>query len=102
MTSVSTRFIVFSLLISFLVCAASTSFSGQFILDIFGNPIKDLENTFIKPEKPEAPKTSSVREDLSANNGDNSRPKMIDVPLNIERCGAGLTMDVNGVCRQPW
>nr|BAJ21210.1 insect cytokine precursor uENF1 [Mamestra brassicae] len=101
MTSVSTRFIIFSLLISFLVCAASTSFTGQFILDIFGNPIKDLKNTFVKPEKKGGSKTSSVREDLSAD-GANPKPKMIDVPRNIERCGAGLAMDVNGVCRQPW
>lgn len=104
MTSESTRFIVFSLLTSFLVCAASTSFSGQFILDIFGNPIKDLKKAFIKSE--EIPKTSSLREDLSRNKDKPLDPqeKMIEVPRNIERpkCEVGRYVDANGVCRQPW
>lgn len=101
MTSLSTRLIVFSILISFLVCAASTSFTGQFLLDIFGNPVKDFQNTFIKEK--EVPKTSSVREDPSRQKkDDNSQPKMIDVPPNAQRCDAGSYMDVNGVCRQPW
>ncbi|PZC82014.1 hypothetical protein B5X24_HaOG211570 [Helicoverpa armigera] len=99
MTSLSTRLIVFSLVINFLVCDASSSFSGKFLLEIFGNPIKDLENTFLKPK--EEPRTSSVREEISHEGGDNPQTKMIDVPLNTERCRAGLVMDINGVCRQP-
>ncbi|KAH9640981.1 hypothetical protein HF086_015077 [Spodoptera exigua] len=73
----------------------------KFLLDIFGNPVKDFQNTFIKEK--EVPKTSSVREDPSRQKkDDNSQPKMIDVPPNAQRCDAGSYMDVNGVCRQPW
>lgn len=102
MTSVSTRLIVFSILISILVGAsASTSFTGQFLLDIFGNPIKDFQNTFTKEKV--FPKTSSLREDpYRKKKDDNSQPKMIDVPSNAQRCQAGSYMDINGVCRQPW
>lgn len=98
MTSVSTRFIALSLLVNLLVCAASSSFSGQFILDIFGNPVKDLRNTFIKTK--ETPTANSVLD--KSTEGGKSDTKMIDVPPNTERCDRGTVMDVNGVCRQPW
>ena len=103
MTSVSTRLIVFSLLTCFLVTAACTSFTGQFIIDLFGNPIKDLKNTFMKQEN--NPKTSSVREDLYNTKGEGrTGGKMIEVPLNVERpkCENGLHVDMSGVCREPW
>lgn len=101
MTSVSTRFIVFSFLVNLLACAATRTFTGQFLLDIFGNPIKDLENTFLN-----SPETTTVKSEREKNSGESdggkSDTKMIDVPPNAERCSSGTVMDINGVCRQPW
>ncbi|CAD0198849.1 unnamed protein product [Chrysodeixis includens] len=101
MTSVSTRFIVFSFLVNLLACAAARSFTGQFILEIFGNPIKDLEDTFFN--LPETTTYKSEQEKNSAeSDGGKSDTKMIDVPPNAVRCTSGTVMDINGVCRQPW
>lgn len=117
MTSVSTRFIVFSLLAHVLLCAANNP-SGQLLLELFGNPIKDFQNTianlkFTISNQKDIPiinekATFKEGEKAASKEGEDDKPKdsttMIQVPPNTERerCYGNTVKDINGVCRQPW
>lgn len=102
MTSLSTRFIVFNLLVHIIVCAGHTS-SKQFLIDLFGNPIKDLQDTFenIKISLTKIPNTRKEDKPKKTDE-DNADTQMIEVPVNAEKCRRGSVKDISGVCRTPW
>lgn len=93
MTSVWARFIVFSLIIHVISCAVNVP-PGQFIIDLFGNPIKDIKDTYKNLKKNLLLEDDEPRTTI--------RASMIEVPLNTERCTGNTVKDINGVCRQPW
>lgn len=93
MTSVWARFIVISLTIHIISCAVSVP-PGQLIIDLFGNPIKDIKETYENLKKNILLEDDEPRTTIKAS--------MIEVPLNTERCTGDEVKDINGVCRQPW
>lgn len=102
MTSVSTRIILFSLLAYLTVCGAYTP-SGQVFIDLFGNPVKDLKKIVENFRIKASPVVNKLEEGKQKEtNGDRSDTKMIDVPLNKEKCPVDTKRDINGECRQPW
>ncbi|CAB3236234.1 unnamed protein product [Arctia plantaginis] len=92
MTSVWARFIVFSLMFHIITCAVNVS-TGQFIIDLFGNPVKDIKETYENLKKNIL---LQDEEDITT-----VKASMIEVPLNTERCTGNTVKDINGVCRQP-
>lgn len=101
MTSASTRIVVFTLIVNLLFRVAAAPFSAQDILDIFGNPFRDIKKSLVHGESQtnynwSETTTEKIREE------DNADTKMIEVPPNTKVCEDGAQRDTNGVCRHPW
>lgn len=85
-----TRVVFLAIVITLVRRAASAPFSTADLMNLFGNPIKDIKEFFFKP---------IVNETYSGLD----RPKMIEVPKKGPRkCKTGLVRDIYGVCRDPW
>lgn len=89
---------MFGIVIYLLVPVSAAPISTKDFLDIFENPITSFVNA-ISPKK----SVKNVETGTTEQHGeDNPAGKMIDVPINTDRCKYGTVKDVNGVCRDPW
>lgn len=85
-----TRVVILVVVINLMHRAASAPFSTTDLINLFGNPVKDIKEFFFKP------KVNETHSGLH-------RPKMIEVPKKVARkCKTGLVRDMYGVCRDPW
>ncbi|KAI5632768.1 hypothetical protein NE865_14529 [Phthorimaea operculella] len=93
MTLFVNHVVVILTVLNVLVFVNSSPFSTRDVLNIFGNPVKDLVNNFSK----EVGKNKTRGED-------NPVESMINVPENTENreCKAPHVKDMYGVCREPW
>lgn len=84
------RIVFLVVVISLVRRVATAPFSTTDLLNLFGNPIKDIKQFFFKP------KVNETHSGLH-------RPKMIEVPKKgVRKCKTGLVRDIYGVCRDPW
>lgn len=91
MTLGFTRVVFLVIVITLVRRVASAPFSTTDLINLFGNPIKDIKEFFFKNK-------------LNETHSGLNRPTMIEVPKKgVKReCKTGLVRDIYGVCRDPW
>lgn len=88
-----TRVVFLVVVITLIRRAASAPFSTTDLINLFGNPVKDIKEFFFKPK---VNTFNTIHSELE-------RPKMIEVPKKgARKCKTGLVRDIYGVCRDPW